>query len=144
MELVCFTSLIENLSSHNDLGIEIWCDDQKIFDQYLGSEKINFEQNLHLEDGPHVMKFCMKGKTAQHTSINEHGEILSDSLIRITNICLDQINIDQLVYTHAVYQHDTNGTTRLGNHKFYGDMGCNGVVTLPISIPMYLWLLEVM
>jgi hypothetical protein len=47
--------------------------------------------------------------------------------------------IDQLVY-----EHNANGTGPLVQDKFYGEMGCNGTVTLEFSSPTYLWLLEQM
>ena len=42
----------------------------------------------------------------------------------------------------AVYTHDFNGTSKATENKFYGELGCNGTVSLKFSTPMYLWLLE--
>jgi len=42
----------------------------------------------------------------------------------------------------AQYQHDFNGTGNPTIDKFYGEMGCNGTVSLKFTTPIYLWLLE--
>jgi hypothetical protein len=41
-----------------------------------------------------------------------------------------------------VYEHDYNGTGTLTQEKFYGQMGCNGTVSLAFCTPIYMWLLE--
>jgi hypothetical protein len=42
----------------------------------------------------------------------------------------------------AKYQHDFNGTGKLTTQNFYGELGCNGTVSLKFSTPIYIWLLE--
>jgi hypothetical protein len=87
----------------------------------------------------------MKGKTHQDTKIDEQGNIVEDSMIDICNVCLDEINIDQMMSDLAQYVHDGNGTESVQSiHRFYGHMGCNGRVQLKFSCPIYLWLLETM
>jgi len=45
---------------------------------------------------------------------------------------------------HATYTHNFNGTQAETTDKFYGEMGCNGTVSLRFTTPIYLWLLETM
>jgi hypothetical protein len=42
----------------------------------------------------------------------------------------------------AVYTHDFNGSQPPVDDKFFGDLGCNGTVSLKFTAPTYLWLLE--
>ena len=43
---------------------------------------------------------------------------------------------------YDIYRHDYNGTTDPFDDEFYGEMGCNGTVSLKFTTPIYLWLLE--
>jgi hypothetical protein len=63
-------------------------------------------------------------------------------MLTISNISIDDIDIDQLLIEKAEYTHDFNGSQDTITDKFYGDMGCNGTVTFEFTTPFYLWLLE--
>ena len=84
----------------------------------------------------------MFGKTPAHTVVDEQGNIVSDAMINISKISVDDIDITQVVHELSVYQHDFNGSQPVIEDKFYGDMGCNGTVRLNFTTPIYLWLLE--
>lgn len=94
------------------------------------------------DDQSHVLEFVLSGKTLEHTQITDQGEIISDVLIKIQNIAFDDIEIDQMVSELAKYHHDFNGTQPAVADRFYGEMGCNGMVRLEFTTPIYLWLLE--
>lgn len=94
------------------------------------------------DDTKYVLEFQLSGKRPEHTKIDEHGKILEDLLITVDAISLDGIDVQQLIYDHAEYHHDFNGTGDTVNEKFFGTMGCNGRVTLEFSTPIYVWLLE--
>ena len=131
-----------NESDCADLVIELLIDNQSFYTNKVipGTHSLSHEVNL--EEGDRTFDIVLSGKTSEHTKIDEAGNIVSDVLIKITNIALDDINIDQLMSEQAVYTHDSNGTTELTEHKFFGPMGCNGTVTLKFTSPFYLWLLE--
>jgi hypothetical protein len=63
-------------------------------------------------------------------------------MLSIANISFDDIKIEQLVIDQSVYHHSFNGSQAPIEDKFFGDMGCNGHVSLPFTTPIYLWLLE--
>ena len=84
----------------------------------------------------------MKNKTTDHTQIDEHGTIIQDAVIKINNLCFDEIELGQVFIDHAEYVHDFNGTKNIITDKFYGEMGCNGTVSLKFTTPIYIWLLE--
>ena len=90
----------------------------------------------------HVIQWQLSGKTSDHTCIDEQGNIVSDALIHIRNITIDNLNIDQIMFENAVYNHDFNGNGEAIDDQFFGTIGCNGTVTLKFMSPFYIWLLE--
>ena len=76
------------------------------------------------------------------STIDEAGNIISDAKLTVTNVAFDDIQLGHMLTEKATYAHDFNGTGVMGQHKFYGEMGCNGTVSLKFSTPIYLWLLE--
>lgn len=124
------------------LGFEAWVDDQKFFD----TDHVQAQQQVVVEiaddDGEHELRFVLKNKTSDHTQIDEAGNIVADARLIITDLSFDEIQLGHMVTEHAVYTHDFNGTGQPTQDKFYGEMGCNGTVSLKFSTPIYLWLLE--
>jgi hypothetical protein len=86
----------------------------------------------------------MKNKTQEHTTVDEQGSIVNDARLTISDVALDEISLKQIFFEQAVYTHDFNGTQAETIDKFYGEMGCNGTVSLKFFSPVYLWLLETM
>ena len=123
------------------LGLEIWLDDQQLFDtNHVSAQQL--EWSIKEDEGDHELRFIMKNKTIDHTQLDEHGQIIQDHRITIQNLCFDEIALGQLFVDHAEYTHDFNGTKDIITDKFYGEMGCNGTVSLKFTTPMYIWLLE--
>jgi hypothetical protein len=124
------------------LGLEVWVDDQKHFDtdHVLGAENISIE--LADDDSDHKLQFVMKNKTLAHTVINEAGDIISDARLIVSDLTFDEIPLGHVLVDLAVYTHDFNGTGAVTDSKFYGEIGCNGTISLKFSTPIYLWLLE--
>lgn len=94
------------------------------------------------DNSNHQLEFILSGKQPHHTKIDSNGNIVSDLLLKIKSVHIDSIRIDHLFLEHAIYQHDCNGTSELQKQRYAGILGCNGQVILPISFPIYLWLLE--
>ena len=95
-----------------------------------------------IDEGEHELKFVLKNKTQDHTTVDEHGNIVSDAMLSIANVAMDEIKLGHMFIEQTCYHHDTNGSQLLAEHKFFGAMGCNGYVSLKFSTPLYLWLLE--
>lgn len=106
------------------------------------SEHVQFE--LVDDEANHELEFELLNKLPDHTKIDQDNNILQDALIEITNITVDGINIDQICHDHSEYQHNYNGSGTAVCERFYGHMGCNGIVSLKFTTPIYLWLLETM
>lgn len=124
------------------LGLEIWLNQEKLLDASHVQNPINFEYDLPDQDSEYELKFMMKGKTQDHTKISESGEIIKDARLTIDNIAFDQIELGKLFSTMANYEHNFNGTQPAIQEKFYGELGCNGTVSLKFTTPLYLWFLE--
>lgn len=142
MEKIKLSLDITNASEFHNLGIELWIDKNKFFDNTVSPGRHHIIHEFDSNDGDHYLKIKLKNKSNEHTTVNDLGEIVSDALINISNIAFDEIQIDQLMYQLAEYVHDTNGKETIAVHKFYGNLGCNGHVQLHFSTPIYLWLLE--
>ena len=123
------------------LGLEVWLDDQQLFDTNNVTDQ-PLEWQIIEDEADHELRFVMKNKITDHTKIDEHGKIIQDSRITIQNLCFDEIALGQVFVNHAEYTHDFNGTKDSVTEKFYGEMGCNGTVSLKFTTPMYIWLLE--
>ena len=96
------------------------------------------------DDAEHVLKLVLKGKCVDHTTVDSDGNIISDSVLTISDLTFDEIALGQIMHDNAVYTHDFNGSGNPVEDRFFGTMGCNGTVTLNFSTPIYIWLLESM
>ena len=128
-----------------ELGLEIWLDNHVLYDcAHITHETLPLEFDINEDEAEHELRFVMKGKTHEHTIINESGEIVKDACLTINNLTFEKIELNQIFFDNAIYTHDFNGSQTEVNEKFYGTMGCNGVVKLAFTTPIYIWLLEKM
>lgn len=124
------------------LGAVVRFDGEEIFNGWV-SQAVEIVHEFDDEiESQHKLHIELHSKSPQHTRIDSDGTILSDVLLQISDFCLDGIALKHLFYDRCVYIHDTNGTADLSQYRFWGDMGCNGVVTFEFSSPVYMWLLE--
>ena len=142
MDTINFCCTITPTSADVPLGLEIWIDDQKLFDQAHVQESHRFSTDFSDEDGEHELRLVLKNKLSEHTRVDANNTIVSDARISVSNVEFEGIALNQLVPALAEYQHNFNGTGELSTHKFYGELGCNGTVSLRFTTPIYLWLLE--
>ena len=139
---VTVTCNIGNTDFSAELGLEIWLNDLKIFDQEWIKEPTKFSYGFSDDDGEHALKFIMKNKNRRHTQCDAEGNIIKDARLVISDVRFDDIDLGQITTELSCYEHDFNGTGNKTQDKFYGEMGCNGTVTLLFTTPIYLWLLE--
>ena len=144
MSMVKFNCKVVTTNPTIPLGMEIWFDNQCFFKQYHVQESHAVEYEFEDDDSEHVLRFVLKNKLPEHTRVDESGMILSDARLCIDNIQFDEIDCDQTVCESALYHHNFNGTGADTQERFYGEMGCNGTVSLKFATPIYLWLLEKM
>lgn len=125
------------------LQISVRLDDQEkwVGEPAADPQTINIEFDDDVEQ-EHLLEIEMKNKLPEHTRIDESGRILEDRMVSIRDISLDDIELGTTFTNLSEYQHDFNGTSQAITEKFYGDMGCNGIIRLRFQSPVYLWLLE--
>jgi hypothetical protein len=123
------------------LAMQIWIDSTRIFDQTL-VETTPIEFDLPEDEAEHSLRFVMDNKMPDHTQIDSNGNIVADSKLTVTDLAIDEILLDQLLFNLATYTHNSNGSGPEVQDKFYGEIGCNGTVELKFTTPVYLWLLE--
>ena len=126
-----------------ELGFEAWIDQRK----FLDIDHVTQDQQVSVDledqdDVAHELRLVLKNKTTAHTQVDEHGNIVSDARLKITDVAFEEIKLGHMLVEQAVYTHDFNGTGDTTQDKFYGELGCNGTVSLKFATPMYLWLLE--
>jgi len=143
MENSKFTVQLTPSDPAAELGIEVWINDQCVFDQNHLSQPMLIQQDLPPDDqtAEHTLRFVLKNKTVAHTELI-NNQIVKDAVIHIGAVTFDEIDLGQIVNEHAVYQHDFNGHGQPTQEAFFGTMGCNGTVSLKFSTPIYLWILE--
>jgi len=133
---------LDTTNPEAQLGFEAWIGDQKFFD----TDHVQAQQQVVIEiaddDGKHELRFVLKNKTADHTQVDDAGNIVADATLTVTDLAFDEIQLKNMFTEQAVYTHDFNGTQKEIQDEFYGVMGCNGTVSLKFSTPIYLWLLE--
>jgi hypothetical protein len=141
--LVAISFKLDTTNASVLLGFEAWVDDRKFYD----TEHVQSNQQITVEiaddDAEHELRLVLKNKMPDHTIVDQMGNIISDARLIITDLTFDKIALGQLVTDHAVYTHDQNAQLPTPiQDKFYGEIGCNGTVSLKFSTPVYLWLLE--
>jgi hypothetical protein len=126
-----------------ELGIQVWIDDLCVHQHSHVAETYHFRTDVNDDQEiTRKLKIVMTGKTSEHTQLDSDGNIIKDAMLGIHNITIDENDIDHIFYKIATYQHDFNGTGVEHVDKFFGHMGCNGIVTFEFATPGYQWLLE--
>ena len=142
MDTIKFNCVVGSTDFTMPLGVEIWLDQHKFFDQDHIDQDYKIEHEISDDDGDHELRFVLKHKLLAHTQVDAQGNITSDATLTLSDIRFDDIDCDYLTTKLAQYQHDFNGTGEPTTESFYGELGCNGTVTLKFSTPIYIWLLE--
>ena len=140
---VCITFNLATTDATAELGFEAWINERK----FLDVDHVKETQPVAVElddqdDTEHELRLVLKNKTTAHTQVDEHGNILADARLLITDVAFDEIRLGHMFAEHSMYTHEFNGHGKYSKEKFYGEMGCNGTVILKFNTPVYLWLLE--
>ena len=122
--------------------IEVWLDQSKLLSVDHVADVVHFEHELDDDDGEHQLKLVLQGKLPEHTKIDEQNNIVSDATLQISNVTIDELDVDKLFLSMSVYTHDFNGTQSEIADTFHGIAGCNGTISFKFATPVYLWLLE--
>jgi hypothetical protein len=139
---VAISCTLDTTNPMATLGFELWVDEKMLFDTDHVENKQQVLVEISDADGEHELRFVMKNKTQNHTQIDAAGNIVSDARLIVTELAFDEIKLGHMLTELAMYTHNFNDTKEPTQDKFYGEIGCNGAVSLKFATPMYLWLLE--
>lgn len=124
------------------IGTEVWIDNICVINVEHVDRIVHFSHTLTEDDAEHELRIVMKHKTPDHTEIDDAGNIIRDAMLTVSDLKFDEIELGKVFLEKAVYSHDFNGSQAPVQDQFFGDMGCNGTVSMKFSTPAYLWLLE--
>ena len=142
METVQISFDVETSNAECPLSVQVWLDDSLLLDNPHVQEKIAFAHGISDDDGDHQLRIVILGKTADHTRVDDQGNIIKDATLQISTVTIDGIDVNQLFLEKCVYTHDLNGTQTEIQDTFHGVAGCNGTIVFEFTTPIYLWLLE--
>jgi hypothetical protein len=143
--LVTISFTLATTDASAALGFEAWIDDHKFFDTDHVKETQKITVDLEDKDGAEPeLRLILKNKTADHTQVDNSGNIVTDARLIISDLKFDGIELGHLACKTSTYIHNFNGSGQSTQTKFYGEMGCNGIATIKFTTPIYLWLLEQM
>jgi len=130
-------------SSGKPLDLEVKLDNIIIHDLTIdsGITPVTIELDDDVE-ADHCLEIILKNKTPEHTTVDENNNIVEDSELVFSDIMVDEIDIEEMLYFQAKYSHKFNGGGELTEENFYGTIGCNGTVEINLQTPIYMWLLE--
>jgi hypothetical protein len=136
------SGFIDSSDKKITLGTEVWIDNICVVNVEHVDRVVHFSHVLEEDNAEHELRIVMKHKTPDHTELDDAGNIIRDAMLSISDIKFDEIALGQVLLNKAVYTHDFNGSQPPVDDKFFGDLGCNGTVSLKFTAPTYLWLLE--
>jgi hypothetical protein len=126
------------------LGVKVWFDNVAVATvdhvNHTCPVTVKFADSMQAET--HCLQIQMLGKQSEHTKLDAQGNFLQDPRLIISNFQVSEIPADDILHKLGSYQHSFNGNGEPTNHQFSGVMGCNGTVTLEITTPVLMWLLE--
>ena len=128
----------------NDIILEVYVDHTKLFQSTAQTQIQTITYNLAEDSADHELKLIMSGKNCTHTTLTSEGKILSDIFFIINRLEFEELNMKKIfcLGQRSRHRHSFNSTQPEVDDEFYGVLGCNGVVTMPFSTPIYLWLYE--
>jgi hypothetical protein len=130
-------------STGNDLRLTARLNGHVFFDQILSQNEIKVQHTFSaVDEEKYTVEIEMSGKLPEHTAIDDQGNIVEDCTIEISEFSLDEIALVHLFTDNCKYTHDFNGSQAPVVDKFFGNMGCNGIVKFEFSAPLYIWMLE--
>jgi len=120
-------------------GARVYINNHLIFEGLISQpEEINWHGEL--EEGEQDIVIEMYNKQDGDTVQDESDNILKDVVLNIDNISIDDIELEQLLYTNSVYYPQSEYAPETVEQCV--NLGWNGQWKLSFSVPTYLWFLE--
>jgi hypothetical protein len=101
------------------LGFEAWIDQRKCLDvdHVKESQPVTIELDDQ-DDAEYELRLVLKNKTLENTQVDEHGNIVADARLQVTDIAFDGIPLGHIVTEVSTYEHDYNGTGAITQDKY--------------------------
>lgn len=133
--------------------IKIFVNDKEFIHSTLqGTEPTYFEFDAEVEEGDCKLIIDFLNKTSNDTIKDNNEEIVSDLLLNIDSIEIDEIELGTIKWDHSDYQpiypkeyvdvQLKQGVELQKNVKNCVNLGWNGRWILQFQSPFYIWLLE--
>ena len=142
METIVVSFNLINSDYTCGLGFEILHNNKKILDIDHVQSVTPVTLTLDTVYGDHELKFVLKNKTSDHTTIDDAGQIVNDAYLTISNFSFNDVELNNIFLEKCQYHHDFNGSKDPVVLPFYNDLGCNGEVVFCFESPVYYWMLE--
>lgn len=149
-ETLHFKIGLSGTSAAKSPEFKILIDDKEYFNGKLNdpdSVTEYFEFDADVEEGERKLVIEFFNKESNDTRKNEAGEIVSDLLLNIDTIEIDDIDLANLKWTLSDYypSYPTNYADEYNPPELVKNcvnLGWNGRWILPFQSPFYIWLLE--
>ena len=96
MDTIKFNCVIGSTNLAAPLGVEIWLDQHKFFDQDHIDQDYKIEHDIADDDGDHELRFVLKHKLPAHTQVDVEGNIVGDATVTVSDIKFDEIDCEYL------------------------------------------------
>ncbi len=127
-----------------DIMLEVYINHINIFKTTAQQKIQTIVYDIDEDPAEHELKLVMSGKTSEHTIVDDNGQITSDIFFIINRLEFEELDTKELFCQgqRSRHRHSFNSTRPEFDDEFYGNLGCNGIVTIPFSTPIYLWLAD--
>ena len=127
-----------------DIVLEVFLDQDKIFHSTAQTAIQTVIHDIIDDPAKHELKLVMSGKNRKHTTLDGNGNILKDIFFKIDRLEFEELDMQEVFCLghRSRHRHSFNSTQPEFDDEFYGEIGCNGTVTMPFETPIYLWLSE--
>ena len=128
-------------SSCAEITLQVICDNVKLAELQASEQNYTISHELPDILAEHCLKLVMSGKNKTHTKVNTLGEIIDDIYFKIDRLEFEDLDMREIFCLgYQGYTHNFNSSQPEFLDEFYGQLGCNGTVTLRFSTPIFLWL----
>lgn len=86
----------------------------------------------------HSIELAFDGKTHKGTQVDDQGNIIKDTLVKVEKLELDEVDMTKQIFKFT-YEPSDKDIPTLSNTD---TIGVNGRWTINFASPFYLWLLE--
>lgn len=113
--------------------------DKIVFEGQVSGSILILEHAKLENEGNYQLRIELLDKQPEHTELDEQGNIVKDSVLKIEKIVIEDIEIqNNLSLDQSKFYYEHSGK----QHQLYDSLGVNGTAVVNFSTPFYIWLLE--